>query len=126
MREYISEEEFVKLAQPLFKSIYKRNSGGCCLHSVIDDGNWDSLSYSEDLKHKDCRKLNELLVRLDLEIRERIDFNVKTSALTILPEEEDESEGEGWNGEEDEDDDDEETQEESHLARVVRRRLGIQ
>jgi len=103
MREYISEEEFVKLAQPLFKSIYKRNSGGCCLHNVIDDENWDHLSDDEDLKHKDCRKLNELLVRLDLEIRERIDFNVKTSALTILPEEEDESEGEGWrSGEEEE------------------------
>jgi hypothetical protein len=32
-------------AVPLIESIYSRHSAGCCLHIVIDDGNWDSLDW---------------------------------------------------------------------------------
>ena len=57
MNDYISEEDFIKQAQPLFKSIYKRNSGGCCLHVIVDDCNWDCTLDEENIKHKNCREL---------------------------------------------------------------------
>lgn len=63
-----------KLA-PLFKSIYRRNKSGCCLHIVIEDGNWESLGDPDDKKdypHKDCREAARLLLTIPLEYRELI------------------------------------------------------
>jgi hypothetical protein len=87
MMDYISEEGFVKQAAPLYKSIYKRNSGGCCLHVIIDDCNWDCSMDVDELKHKDCRKLYELIQCLDLDVRWRIEYDVKTGILEIGPDE---------------------------------------
>lgn len=85
----MTEEDFIEQAQPLFRSIYKRSGAGCCLHVVIDDGNWDCMIDDADLKHKDCRKLNELIWQLDYDERERICYDIKTKALTFEEEEDD-------------------------------------
>ena len=79
----ITESEFITKAQPLFQSIYRRNSAGCCLHVIIDDDNWDCLMDDSDLKHKDCRALYALIQELDLEDRERIEWGFFSERLSF-------------------------------------------
>ena len=52
---------------PLVKAIYRRHSGGCCLHIVTDDGNVENghvdfcLRRSRELGHADCIEVAEML-----------------------------------------------------------------
>ncbi len=68
----MNRDQILKKLAPLLKSIYDRQSGGCCLHVIVDDGNWDS-SYPDDmLEHEDCREAYELIQEMDFEDRCRI------------------------------------------------------
>jgi len=67
-----AERDQLRRLQPLLKSIYNRNSAGCCLHVVIDDGNWDCGIDEDDCLHEDCRQAAEILIEMGLETRERI------------------------------------------------------
>jgi len=60
---------------PLLRSIYSRNSGGCCLHVMVDDGNWDCFVDDDDCTHDDCKRAALILADMDLGDRERITHN---------------------------------------------------
>ena len=85
----MTESEFISKAQPLFQSIYRRNSGGCCLHVIIDDQNWDCGMDDSDLRHKDCRELYKLIHNLDELLRERINYDHETGVLSFNIDDED-------------------------------------
>lgn len=66
-----SESQLTRLA-PLLKSIYDRNSAGCCLHVIVDDGNWDCVIDPDDCVHDDCKQAAEIISDMDMETREAI------------------------------------------------------
>lgn len=67
-----AERDQLNRLQPLLKSIYNRNSAGCCLHAVVDDGNWDCGIDEDDCLHEDCREAAEILNEMGVETREKI------------------------------------------------------
>jgi len=90
----MNRDQILKKLAPLLKSIYERQSGGCCLHGIVDDGNWDS-SYSDDmLEHEDCREAHELIHELDFEDRCLIEHDGGENLRFAEPEPEDDYEGE--------------------------------
>lgn len=63
---------------PLVKALYKRNSAGCCLHVLLDDGNvGDStaaycLQYARDAGHHDCEELASKVVLMSATQRRKL------------------------------------------------------
>ena len=55
---------------PLAKEIYKRDSSGCCLHIVLDDGNVHDCHVQHcanmaiNNNHLDCLELAEILLKM--------------------------------------------------------------
>lgn len=88
----MTEQEFIDKATPLFKSIYRRHSAGCCLHVIIDDGNWDCVydPDSPDIKHDDCRALAAILQEIPLENKWRLTVRHNPLVLRFVEEDEDE------------------------------------
>lgn len=82
-------EELVEKMLPLYKSIYRRDSNGCCLHVVIEDSNWESIGDPDDkeeYKHKDCRALAKILNEIWPDDRYEIEWDAKTKTLEFIPE----------------------------------------
>jgi len=77
-------EKIVKELAPLLKKIYERQSGGCCLHGIVDDGNWESTYPDDWLKHKDCREAYALIQQMDPDDRERLEHS-GGDELRLLP-----------------------------------------
>lgn len=67
----LAKEQLDRLA-PLLRSIYSRNSGGCCLHVMVDDANWDCPVDDDDCTHEDCKQAAIILSDMCLGDRERI------------------------------------------------------
>jgi hypothetical protein len=65
-------------ASPLVKALYARNSAGCCLHIVLDDGNVrDSdvdccIESARKKGHADCETLALLLRKMSRTQRGRL------------------------------------------------------
>ena len=69
------KSELIRRLDVLVKAIYDTPEGGCgcCLHIVLDDGNFeeDDVRYClENAKHGICREVAELLLMLTDEGRE--------------------------------------------------------
>jgi hypothetical protein len=65
--------EIVERLDVLTKAIYELSAVGCCLHIVLDDGNWqpENIIWCWDrAKHGVCREVAELLWLLTDEQRE--------------------------------------------------------
>jgi len=64
-----NREAVLRELAPLVRTIYQRDDNGCCLHAMLDDGNWELIYEDDLLEHDDCRKAHELLQELALEDR---------------------------------------------------------
>ena len=66
--------------QPLVDALYKRNGVGCCLHIVLDDGNFcdDSVRFCIEQSgiehHEDCLKLGNLLLLMSRTQRKKLAY----------------------------------------------------
>lgn len=71
----MTKSELIRTLDTLVKAIYETPRGGvgCCLHIVLDDGNWEEEHVRwclENAKHGICKDVCELLLRLTDEGRE--------------------------------------------------------
>jgi hypothetical protein len=66
----VADKPTVPEVLPLVQAVYRRHSGGCCLHIVTDDGNVEDehvtycLEYAKEQAHPDCIAAAELLLRM--------------------------------------------------------------
>jgi hypothetical protein len=68
-------DQILKELAPLLRKVYKRQSGGCCLHGIVDDGNWDSTYPDDWLKHKECREAYALIQEMDEDDRSKLEHD---------------------------------------------------
>lgn len=60
--------DLIRRLDVLVGAIYELNEVGCCLHIVLDDGNWKREHVQwclERTEHGVCREVAELLLKLD-------------------------------------------------------------
>jgi hypothetical protein len=71
----MTKSELIRRLDVLVKAIYETPAGGCgcCLHIVLDDGNWERHHVEWCLEHAEhgiCKEVAELLLKLTDEGRE--------------------------------------------------------
>jgi len=55
---------------PLVRKVYDQHGAGCCLHVVVDDGNWQQcfadscLEWARENGHPDCIAAAEMLAQM--------------------------------------------------------------
>jgi len=94
MSAAIKHEDLLRRLDVLIGAIYELNEVGCCLHIVLDDGNWkreDVQWCLERAQHGICREVAELLLKLDDKERELrlksagfLDFKSDLSTLMAI------------------------------------------